>query len=618
MRTLESFVCVAAGVFAAAGLNPVTLRAQSDPEALLAQAQTAEVQLRNMPFAQAPRSDQSLHVQMPDQARLALNLYFPKGFDRSVSRAPAVYVQTIYGRNQEAAVTAIELYRGAGFVVVIGDVRGFGASSGYQDDLFGAQMQSDQRATLSWIAAQPWSNGKVAAAGLSISATPADIMTGSGSPVLKAAVLRGEDFDLYEHDVFPGGVPNLRILALVRELYSGHRADACRTSLAACGEFSRVVQPVDGDSELRALQAAVADRSKLDEHALEKVVYRDDRVGERTFAAASASAHVEAMRRAALPARIGASWLDGTTAASALERFALLPDVPMQVVISAASHPGGLDADPFSATPFQPARPEASAQFLADVEFVEGALSGARIERSIDYFVLGAGVWKKTTQWPPVGVDREVLQLSAAGLVKGGRRSKPGEATYTVDATASSGPLNRWNGQLGNPIYYGDRRAAPGRRLSFDAAPVSEDTELVGAPELCLVFRTDQTDGLLAAYLEDVAPDGRVTYLTEGVLRLLHRKTQGSICDPAPGTRRSFTRADGAPVIPGELMHVEVPLLPTAALIRKGHRLRLSLAGADAGTFLPLTGDAAATWKVAYGAHDASRVTLPLRRWRER
>jgi putative CocE/NonD family hydrolase len=401
-------------------------------------------------------------------------------------------------------------------------------------------------------------------------------------------------------------------------LYSGHRADACRTSLTACTEFSRVVQPVDGDSELRQLQAAVAERAKLDEHSLDKVVYRDDPVGDRTFANSSAIAHVEAIRRAALPVRIGASWLDGTTAASALERFALLPDVPMQVVISSATHPGGLDADPFSAAAFELARPDATAQFSADVEFVQRVLSGTRIERSVDYVVLGAGVWKNTTQWPPADVRQELLQLSATGLSKGGSRDKTGEISYTLDPATSSGPLNRWSGQLGNPIHYGDRRNAPGRLLSFDATPVSQDMELVGTAELCLVFRSNKKDGLVAAYLEDVAPDGRVTYLTEGVLRLLHRQTQGSSCDPAPGTRRSFKRADGAPVTPGELMHVELPLLPTAALIRKGHRLRLSLAGADAGTFDALTGEAAATWNVAYGSADASRVILPLRRWSTR
>jgi predicted acyl esterase len=66
-------------------------------------------------------------------------------------------------------------------------------------------------------------------------------------------------------------------------------------------------------------------------------------------------------------------------------------------------------------------------------------------------------------------------------------------------------------------------------------------------------------------------------------------------------------------------MHVELPFLPTAALIRQGHRLRLSLAGADAGTFPPLPAAAAATtWNVAYGSADASRVFLPLRRWSAR
>ena len=106
-----------------------------------------------------------------------------------------------------------------------------------------------------------------------------------------------------------------------------------------------------------------------------------------------------------------------------------------------------------------------------------------------------------------------------------------------------------------------------------------------------------------------------MTYLSEGVLRLLHRKTQGTVCDPAPGTLRSFNRADGSVVTPGEPMHVELPLLPTAALIRKGHRLRLSLAGADAGTFTPLPDDAPAAWRVTAAA---SHVILPLRQWSAR
>ena len=139
--------------------------------------------------------------------------------------------------------------------------------------------------------------------------------------------------------------------------------------------------------------------------------------------------------------------------------------------------------------------------------------------------------------------------------------------------------------------------------------------EFVGAAELCLVMSTDQTDGLVIAYLEDVAPDGRATYLTEGLIRLLHRKTEGAPCDPAPGAKRSFARADGAPVVPGETMTIELPFFETAALIRKGHAIRLALAGADKENFDTLTGERAGQWSVAIGGATGSRLTVPLRPW---
>jgi putative CocE/NonD family hydrolase len=218
------------------------------------------------------------------------------------------------------------------------------------------------------------------------------------------------------------------------------------------------------------------------------------------------------------------------------------------------------------------------------------------------------------------------MHLTRTALVPrlGGER---GERGYRVDPTTSSGTFTRWAAQTGAPVYYGDQRFAPGRRLTFDAEPVTRDTEIVGAAELCLVMRSDQTDGIVLAYLEDVAPDGRVTYLTEGQLRLLHRKTSGGACDPAPGTARTFARADAASVTPGELMRIELPLLPTAAVIRKGHRLRLALAGADAGprrpfefggpgvdTF-PMLTDVPATWSVSYGGLRGSSLIVPTRPW---
>jgi putative CocE/NonD family hydrolase len=591
---------------------------------LQAFAESPEVANLNEPWkAAAPAPDQSLHVTMSDGTRRAVSLYFPSGFDASVSRAPVVYIEAWYGRAVEATGTAIDLYRAAGFVVAISDLRGVGASFGSLPAFMTSEVRREQRELIAWLASQPWSNGKVAAEGFSISATYAEAMAASGAPALQAAIIRASDFDQYANNVFPGGLPNPRMMGLVAEVTEWMRGEPCIADLSICGAIG--IAPVDGDTDFRLLQAAFLDhQSNLRGETLASVIYKDDALGTGTVGEMSPVGSVDQLRMAAIPARISASWLDGATAESALARFKALPDVRMEVSIGATAHSGGVDADPFSRKPFQAARPGAAEQYAADVSFVQRALAGEAIGRSVSYYVLGAGVWKTTGEWPPAGVNDRMFQLSRNHIVANTTRIKPGERTYAVDPTTSSGgPFNRWGSQGGMPVYYGDRRAAPGRRLSFDSFPVERDTELVGAPELCLAMRTDQPDGFVFAYLEDVAPDGRVTHLTEGELRLLHRKTQGNTntqpsgCDPAPGTKRSFNRADGVPVTPGELMYVELPLLPTAALIQKGHRVRLSLAGADEGTFSMLT-DTPATWVVSYGGSGGSTLKLPSRPWSQR
>jgi uncharacterized protein len=286
-------------------------------------------------------------------------------------------------------------------------------------------------------------------------------------------------------------------------------------------------------------------------------------------------------------------------------------EVPMELVIGATTHAGGLDADPFATTPFAPATPLVEEQFAADIAFVDRIFAGETIERSISYMVLGTKTWKTTDTWPPAGVHPATFHLAAGELATAAPAAAEGD--YTVDPSTSSGAFNRWAAQRGGLIFYGDRDAAPGNRIGFVSPPLEADQEIVGSPELCLALRSDQPDGLVIAYLEDVAPDGRVTYLTEGILRLIHRATAGSPCDPAPGTARSFERADGAPVVPGEVMHVELPLLPVAAKIAAGHRLRLSLAGADAGWFEPLTA-VPAKWTLTYGP-SGSTFIVPMRPW---
>ena len=592
---------------------------QYTEDELEALSESPEIKSLKDPFATAPPADRSIYVPMSDGVRRAVNLYLPAGFDETTSQAAVVYVDAWYGRGIEVTGTAVELYRAAGLVVAIADLRGMGASFGAQPTFVTPEIRRDQQDLIAWFRAQRWSNGQVAAAGISISATYAEALAAAGGPGLQAAIVRASDFDQYAGNVFPGGIPNPRMMALVADVSQWMLGAPCLDDLAACSQLG--IEPVATDTDFTLFQAAMRDhQANFRGSDLSSLVYKDDALGSGTIRDMNPGDHLAEMRRAAIPARVSASWVDGTTAGSALARFQSLPDVAMEVAIGATTHLGGLDGDPFSRVPFQAARPGAPQQFAADVAFVQRALAGEAIGRSVSYYVLGAGFWKRTPTWPPAGVSVETLRLARDQLVGGDAgKIRAGERSYQVDPTTSSGGrFNRWASQQDAAIYYGDRRAAPGRRLSFDSAPVGRDTELVGAPELCLAMRTDHTDGTVFAYLEDVAPDGRVTYLTEGELRLLHRQVQGlpapSGCDPAPGTNRSFNRADGQAVTPGQNMRVEIPLQPTAALIRKGHRLRLSLAGADAGTF-PAVTDGPETWVIGYGGAQGSTLTVPARAW---
>src|SRR4029078_11080912 len=212
----------AALVFVLAGIGAgfATQSATADGlslEALGALAKSPDVMARNMPFHEARPSDEAKNASLKDGTRIAVYLHYPEGFNPLTSKIPAVHLETIYGHRAEITTTAIDLWRKPGLRVVVSDVRGFGASFGSQQ-WDGANDISDQKELLAWIASQPWSNGFVAAVGLSISGTYADKMTTTGAPSLKAAVIRASDIDHYALNMFPGGVPNRGIIGLVAEL----------------------------------------------------------------------------------------------------------------------------------------------------------------------------------------------------------------------------------------------------------------------------------------------------------------------------------------------------------------------------------------------------------------
>jgi predicted acyl esterase len=123
------------------------------------------------------------------------------------------------------------------------------------------------------------------------------------------------------------------------------------------------------------------------------------------------------------------------------------------------------------------------------------------------------------------------------------------------------------------------------------------------------------SDGALHAYFEDVSPEGRVTYADEGIFRVINRKEADpkSLPYESLGPAHSFLRRDAEPLVPGQPTRIRFSLYATSVLLRKGHRIRVSLAGADAGVYQRYPAEGTPRWTVYRQQQSASFPELPTK-----
>jgi hypothetical protein len=102
----------------------------------------------------------------------------------------------------------------------------------------------------------------------------------------------------------------------------------------------------------------------------------------------------------------------------------------------------------------------------------------------------------------------------------------------------AAGEVGRYGDQAEWPT---DQREDDGGSLVFVTEPLPERVEILGAPQLDLVFSSDKPLALVAVRLNDVAPDGSSTRVTVGLLNLNHHKSHERPVRLKPGTRYKAT-----------------------------------------------------------------------------
>ena len=575
------------------------------------------------PAAQsAPGPDVSAHyIAAEDGTRLAADVYLPA--EDHEPPYPALLTLTRYRRGLEDHETGERIntlsgldrhFLAHGYALVKVDARGSGASFGTRPVEYGRQEVLDAHDVVEWVVSRQWSDGTVGAYGTSYTGTTAELLAAVNHPAVKAVIPGWSDFDAYPSPIRPYGLLARGFIETWGDLV-GQMDD---NDVEAIGAG---VRRVDDDRDGSLLAAAVAEHAANPDvfQAVLATEYRDDVVGgDQTWAEIGPIHWRREIEASGVPMLVLVSWMDAGTADGTLLRFRHFSN-PQKVLILASTHGGGYSASPYSvgAAPLPP-QPSVDEQMELRRLFFDHHLKGD--DNGVDdwpamrFFNLGEEAYHDTEVWPPAGTTTATFHMDSGGRLTGDSEAvADGSDEYAVDPEVTSGPDNRWMAQMGAPILNLDDRAdMDARMLTYTTDPLESDLQIAGYPVITLNIASDREDGALFVYLEDVDPEGRSRYVTEGGLRLIHRKAVPNPHFEGEEPYHSFARADAEPMPPGEAATVSFRLWPIAALVRAGHRIRVAIAGADAGMFDPVPADGDATLTVYRGGADGSRIELPV------
>jgi hypothetical protein len=549
----------------------------------------------------------STYVTMRDGVRIAVDVMLPKG-EQPVAKVPALLTFTRYWRAKDGGRpdNLQKFFVGHGYAVVGVDVRGTGASFGTWPAPWSAEEVKDYGQVVDWVVAQPWSDGKVGAFGNSYGAVSALMLASLNHPAVKAVVPRHFEFDEFADVPFPGGIFNDWMVKTWDE--SNHQLDQ-----------GAGVKPVDADADRSLLRAAVQSHEKnvdLYQAAL-RVTFRDDSMDAGTGRGLTLDDLGPYSRRAELGrsrTAVGAwgGWLDAGTADAVIKSFLAVGSV-QRAVVGPWNHGASQNASPY----FSPASQKVALMYewlrFFD-QHLKGVDTGAGPGRVLFYYTMGEERWKATKVWPVAGTKPARWYMAADNsLSTSAPEADAGADAYKVDFEATTGEKNRWRTQLGGPVSYPDRADEDRRLLTYTSPPLAEDTEITGYPVVTLHVASTHADGAFFVYLEDVDEAGRVTYLTEGQLRAIHRKLSKDAAPFATGApHRTFEKKDALPLTPGETAELKFALLPTSVLVKKGHRVRVAVAGHDKSVFARTPAEGTPVITLARNKRFASFVELPV------
>ncbi|TCT26074.1 CocE/NonD family hydrolase [Thermomonas haemolytica] len=549
-------------------------------------------------LASISEADTAVLVPMRDGIGLSTNIWRPKG---ATGPLPTILWKTPYNEHVPRGSTArfaVEAVRN-GYAFIVQNERGRYFSQGKYEIL--GYPQTDGYDTLSWIAKQPWSNGKVGTLGCSSSAEWQLALAAMHHPAHAAMVPMaagagiGKVGPFWEQgNFYTGGVPRILFAVWMYGVDNPLRAQipdtvtgAMRAHIAQYNDLDARKPEVDWKKHIWHLPYASL-LSSLGEPAgtFEQQIARTP--GDPAWK--TGGLYDDSMGWG-VPALWFNSWYD----------VSIGPNMALY------NHARSVNSNPVaSANQYVVVGPNPHCQFarlgkdykvgdreMGDASFPVDQQIWAFFDRwlknqpkafpaetpHVRYFTMGLNRWQSDAQWPPKAAQPVRLYLRSNGRAN----SLEGDGVLSFEAPRGTEPADRYRYDPANPVQTigggdccngglvvpgaFDQRPVEIRNdvLVYTSAPLEQPLEVTGFVQPLLHVSSSAKDTDFAVKLVDVAPDGTAWIIGDTILRARYRD--------------GYLKPE--PMQPGQMVTLRPTPITTSIQFGKGHRIRVEITSSN-------------------------------------
>jgi putative CocE/NonD family hydrolase len=568
------------------------------------------------------RERHNVEVPMRDQVILHVDLYRP-ALD---ARVPVILCITPYGKTNLDLPTPMRIFARRGYAVAVADSRGRYDSEGTWDP-DDPKQKTDGYDLVEWLAAQPWSTGKVGMIGGSYSGLTQWFTAVTAPPHLAAIVPAVSPPDGFENVPYQNGVLTGAWALDWEAAMSGRTLQVVGPGTyfgwtARNGDLTHT--PYIDINAFRGMEHApwFGDRYRQNKST-------DPRWRAISYQGEHHYSHV------AVPSLSITGWFDanypgGPMNYVGMKRFGATAEARRPaLIIGPWNH--GINERVVAGIDYGP---EASIDLNGYIvrwfdHFLKGIDNDVEKDQPVHVFVMGENKWRAEKDWP---VPESALvnyyldsgghanSSTGDGLLSTVAPLRDRSDTYTYDPLHPTRDpfesLSNHNGHLDGAVDTGPSSTGD-EVLVYRTPPLQAPVEVIGPIEATLFAKTTARDTDWMVRLVDVQPDGRSLLLTEGVVRARNRDSSD---------HGRFNAAQLSIIEPNRIYEYVIRFWRgTANLFQRGHCIRVEISsswypyflpnlnsGADNLALVPAAEAVVAQQTVRHGPRYPSRITLPV------